>query len=259
MTAHLVTQGIVLRETETKEADKILTVFTRDAGKISVIARGARRKSCRFAACAQLLAYSELTLYQRKDWYYLDEGSTVMLFEGLRRDLDRLALGSYFAELTDAVTGEEQAAPELLSLLLNALYALDRLGKPPLLVKGAFELRLMALAGYEPLADGCAYCGREEPEEAMLDIRQGVLHCKACGERGRGLSLPVPPPVLAAMRHALYGDPKRLYAFTLPEGALEQFAQVAEAFTAAQLERGFRTLDFFKSLQPVKETANGNF
>ena len=55
------------------------------------------------------------------------------------------------------------------------------------------------------------------------------------------------------MRHALYGDPKRLYAFTLPEGALEQFAQVAEAFTAAQLERGFRTLDFFKSLQPVRE------
>ena len=63
MTAHLVTQGIVLRETETKEADKILTVFTRDAGKISVIARGARRKSCRFAACAQLLNYRICHIY----------------------------------------------------------------------------------------------------------------------------------------------------------------------------------------------------
>lgn len=249
MTSHLVTPGIILRETETKEADKILTVLTRDLGKVSVIARGARRKGCRFAASAQLLAYSELTLYKSKDWYFLNEGATLELFPGLRRDLELLALGSYFAELTEAVSGEELPAPEVLSLLLNALYALDRLHKPQLLVKGAFELRLMALSGYEPLAEGCVYCEKEEPEEAMLDIRQGVLHCRACGEKGMGLSLPLSPPTLAAVRHALYGDAKRLYSFTLGEEPMEQFAQVAEAFSAAQLERDFRTLSFYKSIK----------
>ena len=65
--AYIVTKGVVLRETETKETDKILTLLTADRGKISVIARGARRKGCKFAACAQQLAYSEWTLYQKGD------------------------------------------------------------------------------------------------------------------------------------------------------------------------------------------------
>ena len=74
--AYIVTKGVVLRETETKEADKILTLLTADRGKISVIARGVRRKSCKYAACAQQLAYSEWTLYQKGDWYYANEGAT---------------------------------------------------------------------------------------------------------------------------------------------------------------------------------------
>ncbi len=102
--AYIVTKGVVLRETETKEADKILTLLTADRGKISVIARGVRRKSCKYAACAQQLAYSEWTLYQKGDWYYANEGATIELFNGLRTDLEALALGCYFAELTEAVT-----------------------------------------------------------------------------------------------------------------------------------------------------------
>ena len=67
---HIVIQGLVLRETETKETDKILTLLTAERGKLSVIARGVRRKSCKFAACAQSLAWSEWTLYQKGQWYY---------------------------------------------------------------------------------------------------------------------------------------------------------------------------------------------
>ena len=80
--AYIVTKGVVLRETETKEADKILTLLTADRGKISVIARGVRRKSCKYAACAQQLVYSEWTLYQKGEWYYANEGATAELFNG---------------------------------------------------------------------------------------------------------------------------------------------------------------------------------
>lgn len=253
-TAYIVTQGIVLRETETKEADKILTVLTRDAGKIPVIARGARRKGCKFAACAQSLAYSELTLYQKGDWYYLNEGSTLELFQGLRADLDRMALGFYFAELTEAVTGEGEPAQALLGHLLNGLYALAALKKEPALAKAAFEFKLLCLAGYEPLADGCAYCGKPEPEQPLLDVVQGVLRCRACGVKESALSQPLCPDSLAALRHIVYGNPKRLYAFTLGTDAQRRLSNAAEAFTAAQLERGFRTLDFYKSLQATEKS-----
>ena len=246
---HIVIKGAVLRETETKEADKILTLLTAERGKLSVIARGVRRKTCKYSACAQSLAYSEWTLYQRGNWYYASDGSTLELFQGLRGDLDATALGFYCAELTEAVTTEETPAGPLLRHLLNGLYALSALHKPPALVKPAFELKLLSLAGYEPLADACAYCGCLEPEQPLLDVVQGVLRCRRCGGGESGRSLPLDRDSLAALRHIVYGDPKRLYSFRLSGPALERLSAAAEAFTATQLERSFRTLDFYKSLQ----------
>lgn len=242
-----VTTGLVLRVTETKEADKILTVLTPDMGKISLIARGARRKNSRIAAACQLLAYSELTLYRRGNWYMLDEASTLELFDGVRQDLVLLALASYFAELAEAVCAEETASPEILSLLLNALYALCYLGKEPRLVKAAYQFRLLALAGFEPLASACAVCGREEPEAPMLDVVHGVVHCGGCKRPG-GLSMPLTAAGLAALRHVLYCDSRRLYGFTLEPTALRKLDHAGEAFAASQLERSFRTLDYYKSL-----------
>lgn len=244
-TPYAVDRGVVLRETETKETDKILTLLTWEAGKIGVIARGARRKNCKFAAAAQPLAYAEWTLYQRKDWHYASDASTLDLFPGLRGDLTALALGCYMAELTEAVCPEAVPAPELLRHLLNGLYALSALHKPPALVKPAFELRLLCLAGYEPLADACALCGREDPAEPVLDTVQGVLRCRDCGGGG---GRPLCRDSLAALRHIVYEDPKRLYSFRLGEEPLGRLTAAAEAFLYAQLERGFGTLDFYKSM-----------
>lgn len=251
-TPYSVTKGIVLRETETKETDKILTLLTDTYGKIPVIARGARRKNSKYAACAQSLAWSEWTLYQKGGWYYASEGSTLELWNGLRSDLDAVALAFYLAELTEAVTTEETPAPELLRHLLNGLYALSALRRPPALVKPAFEFKLLCLAGYEPLADSCAYCGTPDPEQPLLDVVQGVLRCRKCGVQESALSMPLCPSSLAALRHIVYGDPKRLYSFTLGGDALRRLSAAAEAFTAAQLERGFQTLDFYKSLQTAE-------
>lgn len=251
-TPYIVTRGIVLRETETKEADKILTLLTAERGKLSVIARGVRRKNCKYAACAQSLAYSEWTLYQKGNWYYANEGATLELWSGLRSDLEAMALGFYMAELTEGVTTEETPAPELLRHLLNGLYAISALHKSPALVKPAFEVKLLCLAGYEPLADSCAYCGCPDPEQPLLDVVQGVLRCRKCGTRESALSMPLCRDSLAALRHIVYGDPKRLYSFKLGEEALGRLSGAAEAFAAAQLERSFKTLDFYKSLRPVE-------
>ena len=245
-----VTCGLVLRETVTRDADKILTVLTPDRGRLSVIARGARRKGSRVAAACQLLAYSEMTLYEKGRWTMLDAADTIELFDGLRQDLTALSLAAYFAELTEAVS---DGSGDVLPLLLNALYALSALKKPPQLVKPAFQFRLMALAGYEPMADGCALCGAPEPENPMLDVVHGVVHCGKCREKG-GLSLPLTASGLAALRYVLYGDPRRLYSFSLPSEGLRALNHAADAYVSAQLERSFRTLDYYKTILPQEET-----
>ena len=219
-----------------------------DRGKIPLIARGARRKNSRLAASCQLPAYSELTLYKRGSWYMLDEASPLELFDALGRDIVLLSLASWFCELTEAVCAEETPAPEMLSLLLNALYALCYTDKPPRIVKAAFQFRLMALAGFEPLAEGCALCGREDVDVPMLDVRGGLVTCGGCKSHDAPLRLPLTAGGLAALRHVLTADTKRLYSFTLEEGALTALDHAGEAFITTQLERSFRTLDYYKSL-----------
>ena len=243
-----VIRGIVLRSVDTREADKILTVLTGELGKLAVVAKGARSRRSRVTAATQFLAYSEMTLTERRGWQILSEANTIELFSGVREDLERLSLASYFAELTDAVTYEDLPAGEILPLLLNALYALGTLHYPPAVVKPAFEVKLMALSGFEPLLDRCAVCGAAEIEEPMLDVVRGTLHCAGCPQKG-GLSMPLGVAGLAALRHIVYGDPKRLYAFQLPEEALRWVNHAAEAYVAAQLERGFRTLDYYKQVK----------
>ena len=246
---HLTTQGLVLREVQYKESDKILTVLTAEGGKRTVKAQGCRRKGSALAASSQLLVWSDLVLVEYRDRFTLKEASTVEEFRGLRGDLNKLALGSYFAEVTEAVAQEGIPQPELLSLLLNSLYALDKLNKPLPLVKAAFELRLLCEAGYEPMAEECVVCGEERPEQPRLNLSEGVLHCAHCKlEEGSGISMPLTPAGLDALRAVLHAHPKRFLSFTLEGESLKKLGDLTEAYLMTQLERGFRTLDFYKQM-----------
>lgn len=247
---HVATQGLVLREVNYKESDKILTVLTAEGGKRTVNARGCRRKNSPLAASAQLLVYSDMTLFLYQDRITLNEAESIRQFWHVKSDVELLALASYFAEVMEIVSVEGRPDPAAMSLILNSLHALDKLNKPQALVKAAYEMKLMALEGYEPLADACAVCGRPDPEKPMLHLAEGVLHCASCKEEvGEGPSLPLTEGALAALRHILYGDPKRLFSFQLDPKGLECLARVCEGFLRTQLDRGFRTLDFYHELK----------
>lgn len=241
------TRGLVLREVNYKDSHKILTVLTEDGGKQTVGAYHCRRKNSPLAAAAQLLVWSEMTLFTHRGRISLLEASPLQEFRGLRKQLEKFALGSYFAETINVLAPENLESPELLSLLLNALYALDRWDRPTALIKAAYELKLSCLAGYEPFLRACAVCGRE-PVQPCLDLEAGVLHCAKCRTGQENLSLALGGPVLAAMRHILYGPPKKLFSFRLAPTTLEQFAEVCERFFLFHLDRGFSTLDYFHNL-----------
>ena len=246
MAVYEVIHGLVLRETESREADKILTVLSAERGRIGVIARGARRKNSRISAAAQLYVYSEMTVYESRGYLILTEASTAELFMGLRAELPLLALAGYFADLAEEATEEGEDAEELLRLLLNALYALSALGKPPDTVKAAFELRLLSLAGFAPRTDACMHCGRAADGGGVFDLEGGGLLCPACAE-GHG-GVPLSAAAVAALRYILTAPAKRLYAFSLRGDALRELVAAAERYTEIQLDRRFRSLDFYKSV-----------
>lgn len=244
---YLTIQAIVLRVTDYNDRDALLTVLSRNHGKLTIKARGLRRKNSPLIAPCQLLAFGEFTLFEYKGQYTINEAHSLELFQNLRRDLTKLALGTYFAQAGEVLSQEDLPNPELQSLLLNCLYGLSKLDLPEAKVKAVFELRAACLAGYTPDLFGCHICGSQTPDR--FDLSLGQLECRTCrNSESRGIRLPVNPGLLDAMRYICLCDPRKLFSFQVGEKTLEQLSDLTEAYLSTQLERGFSALDFYKSL-----------
>ena len=243
---YLTIQGLVLRVTDYNDRDALLTVLTRDHGKLTIKARGLRRKNSPLVAPCQLLAYGEFTLFEYRGMYTINEAHSIELFQPLRRDLTKLSLGTYFAQVAEVISQEDLPNPELQALLLNSLFALSKLNLPEAQVKAAFELRAACLAGYTPDLSGCHICGSRNPDR--FDLSAGQLVCSKCPGGAGGIRMPVNPGIYQAMQYICMCDSKKLFAFSLGEENMLSLASLSEAYLSTQLERGFSALDFYKSL-----------
>lgn len=244
---YLTIQGIVLRVTDFNDRDALLTLLTRRHGKLTVKARGLRRKNSPLTAPCQLLAYGEFTLFEYRGQYTINEAHSIELFSSLRRELTKLSLGTYFAQVAEVLSQEDFPNPELQSLLLNCLYALSKLKLPERQIKSVFEMRAACLSGFTPDLFGCHICGSQTP--SRFDLRAGQLECSECrNPESNGIRLPVTQSVLEAMRYICLCEPKRLFSFAVGNDTMSLLADITEAYLATQLERGFSTLDFYKSL-----------
>lgn len=237
-------KALVLREVKYKEADRILTVLTED-GKMSMKAPGALRKNSKFGAATQQLTFSDLTLYARMGHWQVREGSVLEPFDGLRKDLEKLSLATYLAQVLETVADEDVASPELLQLGLNSLYALSNSLAEDWLIKAVFELRLACFTGYAPELSGCVQCGETEGD-IYFDMEKGGLVCGRCRQYG---AKPVSPACLAAMRHVALAPAKKIFSFSLTGEAVQEFSQLCERYLLTQLDRQFSSLDYYKSIR----------
>lgn len=244
---YLTIQGIVLRVSDYSDRDALLTVLTKKHGKLTLKARGLRRKNSPLAAVCQLLAYGEFTVFEYRGQYSINEAHVINLFQNLRSDLEHLSLASYFAQVTEVLSQEDYPTPELQSLLLNCLYGLSDLGLSSDQVKAVFELRAACLSGYTPDLFGCHVCGSQTPDR--FDLSSGLLECQSCRDSAStGIRLPVTPGILDAMRYICFCDPKKLFSFRLNREELQKLSELTEGFLSTQLERGFSALDYYKKL-----------
>jgi DNA repair protein RecO (recombination protein O) len=244
---YLTVRGLVLRLTDYNDRDTLVTLLTADHGRMTVKARGLRRKNSPLIGPCQLLAYGEYTLFEYRGMYTINEAASLELFRDLRKNLSKLSLGTYMAQVCEVISQEDLPSPELLSLLLNCLYGLSKLDVSEAMVKSVFEFRCACLAGYMPELQGCIGCGNPIPER--FDVSAGHLECVRCRSReSDGIRMPVTQGLLSAMRYIAFCDSKRLFSFSLSEEAMELLSQLTETYLITQLERSFSTLDFYKSL-----------
>lgn len=235
-----------MRETDYKDNDRILTVLSKDRGKLTLRAKGVKQKSSRLKSGCQLLSYSEFTVFDNRGFLSVNEAAPIEMFIPLRNDIEKMALASYIAQVTEAVAQENDPDPELLSLCLNCLFAMSKLNKPQLLVKSVFEFRTACIAGYMPDLSGCSQC--QSQHDLRFCTSAGVLLCSGCnGSSESGIRIPLLGGMLPALRHIAGCAPKSLFSFSVSQDTLDRLSSLTETYLLTQLERGFFTLDFYKS------------
>ncbi|MFA6947734.1 MAG: DNA repair protein RecO [Eubacteriales bacterium] len=253
-------KALVVRETDVRDNDKFLTLLTAERGRLSVYAHGVHGIKSPYVNICVLASYNEFTIERRGERYTMKEAFQLEPFRALRDDLERFALAQYFCDVCSDVSVEGENESDLLALTLNMLFALSATIKPPRQIKAAFELRCACILGVMPDLDACAGCGCTDSPVMYLDVMSGVIRCAQCRakqpleelfyEDGKSvLTIELAPPVLDAMRYVVYAGLKRLCAFIMPDDAsMRDFAEVCEKYLTSHLERGYKTLDFYKAV-----------
>ena len=173
-------RGLVLGELPWGENDKLLSVLTAEAGKVSVLLKGGASLKNKAGAACMPLCYSEFVTADRGGRPWVREATEIESFMNVRCDLELTSTALYMCDVASEVCVENGDESEMLQLMLNTLYALDRGLKDRRLIKAAFEMRTAAVAGFSPDLVSCTECGSDTSEIMYLDVMDGVIHCAEC-------------------------------------------------------------------------------
>ena len=241
----IVTNGLVTRQVNYGEADRILHIFTEELGIVSVLAKGARKYKSHQGGAAQLLYYGQFTLAPGKGMYRMQGASVLESFFALSQDIEKLALCTYLFDITAALVQEQMPDRAALSLLLNTLYILANKDRPLALVKAVYELRLLSLEGFRANCGACSRCGEREGLFCFSNGAGGVV-CQSCAAPG---DAPLSAAALSALRYILDEPPERIFSFSMPEAELQALGAISEKFLLHQVERSFPSLNYYKQIK----------
>lgn len=244
------TDGIVIREQNTGEQDRLITVLTKEKGIIRAFVNGGRNPKNKNVSSTGLLCYSDFSVEKtKKDVYFIKEATSKKVFFSLRQDIIVLSLAQYLAELAYELAPREEEAGEFLPLMLNSLHLLSQGNKDRALIKAVAELRMLTLSGYMPQLVGCKKCGTFESEKMYIDTMTGEIFCQDC--RSTAKLYEINASVIRAMRHICLSEPSKIFSFSLPAQGLFSLAEVSEKYLLNITNRRFKTLSFYKTMTEI--------
>lgn len=248
--ANLVTaKGIVLKQTDYGEANRMLTIFTDEYGIIKAAAHGAKRTKSRQSASTQFLTYAEFSFYAgNSDVWSISSAQTIDSFFPIHEDISKLSIATYFSELTFACLDLQNPDTEILRLLLNTLYAMAYKNVSPAIAKPVFELRCIALAGFEPVVDYCISCGAGENLTAF-SVTDGGSVCRNCAKKH---DFAMHDSTRRMAQFILRALPNKIYSFVVDEPVARQASHIFEKYAALMLDYEFQSLEYYKKIEGIK-------
>jgi len=240
--------AIVLRRANVGETDKILTLFSRERGKIPAIAKGARKPISRIAGAAELLTFGKFAMAVGRNLDVVTQVDVRDSFPDIRRDMRKIAHATYLLELADQLTQEHEANPDLFDLLLSALYVLQNGGNAEVLSRG-FEIKAMDILGYRPQLDGCVRCGKAAIGQIInFSPSAGGIICAACGPLPQDAT-GITRAVRTAMKRFLETEPPDWKGLRFAKGIGAQLSNVMKWYIRYRTERDLRSEQFIRVIQ----------
>ncbi|MBP1754392.1 MAG: hypothetical protein H6Q59_790 [Firmicutes bacterium] len=250
--------GMVLSAMPVGEYDKRLVILTKEKGKITAFAKGARRPNSALLACGQPFAFGEFSLYAGQSAYNIMSVEISNYFGELRDDFEGLCYGFYFCEFADYLTKENIDEKDILKLLYQTLRALAKKTIPPKLIRSVFELKIMALNGESPQVFNCVKCNKNSFSEETIDrnnlniryyfsAKCGGILCDNCRGNDKG-AVSINTSTLYTMQYILSKEVEKLFTFRVIDQVQAELDLCIKRYLECYIEHNFKSLDMLKSL-----------
>ena len=242
----IVLTGMVLSTMPIGEYDRRVVILTKEQGKISAFARGARRPNSPLVGAVNPLAFGEFTMYEGRTSYTIQSASITNYFAELREDVVGAYYGFYFLEVADYYAKEYTDEREMLKLLYQSMRALINPHIPNRLVRRIFELKALTVNGQAPQVFQCVICGDKE-RPAVFSPAKGGLVCSECsGDVIDGMILD--NSTLYSMQYIESTPVVKLYTFTVAENVLAELEKVMDRLVEVYVDRRFKSLEILETL-----------
>lgn len=246
MVEHLEVTGMVLSAMPIGDYDKRLVILTKERGKISVFAKGARRQNSPFMAGSRPFSFGKFTLYEGRNSYGLTNVAITNYFTELSSDFENAYYGFYFLELADYFGREGIEAAETLNLLYASFLALKKHNIKNILIRYIYELKTLVINGEYPSLFSCLYCGSKE-NLLWFDESKNGIYCTNCKEYSK-YPVKLENSTLYALQFIISKPIKELFTFTVSDAVLKQIKEFAEYYMRQYVQKEFKSLEILENM-----------
>jgi len=242
--------AIVLRRFNFGETDRIVTLYTRERGKVSGIAKGARKPVSRLAGATEVLTFGKFQLANGRTLDVISQIDVKGSFPQIRADLHKSAHSMYLVELLDRFIEEQEANHDIFDLLLSALYLMERPNDPELITR-MFELQFMTIVGYKPTLDRCLRCRTltdSSDTSYQFSPSLGGLVCRNCGHLPED-AIPISQKALETMKSLQTAEAPDVERMTVTQTDMDQITRVMRWYIRYRAERELKSMEFLQTLK----------
>lgn len=237
-------KGLVIKQADTTEGNRIIWIMTAEYGVIKAAGRGALKVRGKNGAGSQFLTYAEFEVFPGKELHNISRAEPVESFIPVYESITKLALASYFCEVVYRHMGLNNPDKDVYRLLLNCIHALAYKDIPEKAVKAVFEARFTADVGYRPVLDCCIECG-DMHNEKSFNIEKGGILCGAC-TRGDAI---ISRSAINAWRYVCDCAAEKIFSFEADKECIDSLEKVTEKYLEFHSDIRFKSLEYYKTVK----------